>query len=305
MQDSSNPPNLRSIIRCIVSVGKVCVRGTLEAMIITVDVGGSKVLVATFTDDGTLQTQKKFKTPIMYPDFIVELKATITKLLDGKKPQACAIALPGTIDRESGVALYFGNLPWENVAIRDDLSGTLHCPIYLENDAKMAGLAEANSLKDHYSRVLYITVSTGIGLGLTVDGKIDQSVQDAGGRGIMLEHQGKIMAWEEFASGKAIVAQTGKLASEITDEKDWYLVARNIAIGLVDLIVLLTPDCVVVGGGVGTHLEKFHEKLWSELELYHSRMVKPLPQIVKAQHPEEAVIYGGYLLAKAKLDETT
>ncbi len=272
-------------------------------MILTIDVGGTKVLVATFSDDGTLEKTKKFKTPIMYPDFVVELKSTISELIDGTQPKACAIALPGALDREHGIALYFGNLPWENVSISQDLSDILHCPIYLENDAKTAGLSEAHELKNLYSRVLYVTVSTGIGIGLTVDGRIDQSVSDAGGRAIMLEHQGKVMSWEEFASGKAIVAQTGKMASEITDEGDWYLVARNIAIGLIDLCVLLTPECIVIGGGVGAHLDKFHEKLHDELELYQNKMLK-LPQIRQAQHPEEAVIYGGYLLATQHLHET-
>jgi predicted NBD/HSP70 family sugar kinase len=272
-------------------------------MYLSIDVGGTKVLVATFSDDGVLTKSTKFETPIMYPDFTRELKQKIRELTNEESPIACSIALPGTIDRNNGVVEYFGNLPWENVAIKNDLSDALDCPIYLENDAKLAGLAEANEIRDHYSRVLYVTVSTGIGLGLTVDGKIDQSVHDAGGKAIMLEHKGKIMAWEEFASGKAIVAQTGKKAYEITDEKDWYLVARNLAIGLVDLIVLLSPDCVVIGGGVGTHLDKFHEKLWSELELYQSKMIK-LPQIVKAKHPEEAVIYGGYLLARQNFENT-
>lgn len=272
-------------------------------MILTVDVGGTKVLVASFSEDGKLQKSKKFKTPIMYPDFIAELRDTIMEIAKDEKPRACSIALPGTLDRENGVALSFGNLPWENVTIRDDLSDILDCPIYLENDAKMASVAEADAVKDLYKRVLYVTVSTGIGLGLTVNGKIDHTVSDAGGKAIMLEHQGKIMAWEEFASGKAIVAQTGKMASEITDEADWYLVSRNIAIGLIDLIVLLSPDCIVVGGGVGAHLEKFQEKLFNELEIYQSKMVK-IPQIIKSNHPEEAVIFGGYLLAKQNLNET-
>ena len=90
--------------------------------------------------------------------------------------------------------------------VADDLKDTLKCPLYLENDAKLAGLAEAYELRDKYTRVLYVTVSTGIGLGLVVDGKIDYSVHDAGGRGMLMEHDGKLMAWEEFASGKAIVA---------------------------------------------------------------------------------------------------
>lgn len=274
-------------------------------MILTIDVGGTKVLVATFSDDGKIEKTQKFRTPVMYPEFVEELKSTIKELTENKQPKACAIALPGSIDRENGVALYFGNLPWENVTIRNDLSDILQCPIYLENDAKMAGIAEAGVVKDLYSRVLYITVSTGIGIGMVVDGKIDQSVSDAGGKGIILEHQGKVMAWEEFASGKAIVAKTGKMASEIVDEDDWYLVARNLAIGLIDLIVLLSPECIVIGGGVGAHLEKFHEKLWTELELYQSEMIKKLPQIQKAHHPEEAVIYGGYLLARQNLNDAS
>lgn len=274
-------------------------------MILCVDVGGSKVLVATFDDDGKLQKSQKFKTPIMYPDFVDELKQNIRDITDGEQPAACSIAMPGVLDRDNGVALHFGNLPWENVRIRDDLSDTVHCPIYIENDAKSAGLAEADSVKDLYSRVLYITVSTGIGIGLTVDGVIYHSVHDAGGRAIMLEHQGKIMAWEEFGSGKALHTRTGKLASDLEDDSpEWYGIARNVAIGLINLIGAYSPDCIVVGGGVGAHLEKFHEKLHEELELYRSTLVESLPQIRKAQHPEEAVVYGGYLLAKQNLHET-
>ncbi len=274
-------------------------------MILAVDIGGTKVLVATFEDDGTLIKTEKFKTPIMYPDFINELKTTIKNLTAGLQPLACSIALPGVLDRENGVALYFGNLPWENVHIRDDMSDTLQCPIYLENDAKMAALAEASLVSDMYKRVLYVTVSTGIGLGLVVNGELDYSVQDTGGKGMIMEHQGELMSWEEFASGKAIVRQTGKMASEITEEGDWYLVARNIAIGLIELIVALSPECIVIGGGVGSHLEKFHEKLHDELELYRHRTVSALPQIIKAQNPEEAVIYGGYLLAKRHAQQAT
>ncbi len=239
----------------------------------------------------------------MYPDFIDELKKTIVEVAGSEKPEACSIALPGALDRDAGVALYFGNLPWENVAIRQDLSDTVHCPIYLENDAKMAGLAEAESLKEQYSRVLYVTVSTGIGIGLIVDGKIDQSVSDAGGRAIMLERDGKIMAWEEFASGKALFNKTGSLASDLPDDSpEWYVLARNIAIMLINLIGSYTPDMIVIGGGVGSHLPKFHEHLHEELELYRSKMITKMPQIMQAQHPEEAVNYGGYLLAKQNLN---
>ena len=212
--------------------------------------------------------------------------------------------MPGRIDRENNVVIAFGNLPWENIRVGDDLSDTLPCPIYIENDANLAGLAEATSLLDVYRKTVYITVSTGIGGVLVVDGKMDPDTLDMEVGHTMHEHNGKLQRWEEFASGKAIVAHTGKMASEITDESDWYLVARNIAIGLINVIATLTPECIVIGGGVGSHLEKFHEKLHEELELYKDDMIV-LPQIVKAQHPEEAVIYGGYLLARQNLHESS
>lgn len=265
-------------------------------MYLAIDVGGTKTLLALFSEQGDIVHQYKFPTPPEYEQFIQELRQQITNIIGDTMLESCAIALPGVIDRENGIVLSFGNLSWSNVPIRQELESVLDCPIYLENDAKLAGLAEASSLRDLYKRVLYVTVSTGIGLGLVVDGEIDYSVQDAGGKAMIMEHRGKLMAWEEFASGKAIVAHFGKMASEITDDKDWYVIARNIAIGLIELIVTLSPDCIVIGGGVGSHLPKFHEHLHEELELYKSKMIGDLPQIVQAKHPEEAVVYGGFLL---------
>ena len=270
-------------------------------MILAIDVGGTKVLVATFDNNGNITKSQKFKTPIMYPDFIDELKQNVREVTNGEQPEACSIAMPGKIDRKQNMVIAFGNLPWENVYVARDLADTITCPIYLENDANLAGLAEATSLLDLYRKTVYITVSTGIGGVMVIDGKMDPSTLDAEIGHTLHEHGGKLQRWENFASGKAIVAHTGKMASEIVDQKDWYVVARNIAIGMINVIATYTPECIVIGGGVGSHLEKFHEKLHEELEIYKDDMIT-LPQIQKAQHPEEAVVYGGYLLAKQNLE---
>ena len=211
--------------------------------------------------------------------------------------------MPGRMNRMDGIVYAFGNLDWTNINIVDDLKGTLSCPIHIENDANLAGLAEATSVLDEFNKTLYITVSTGIGGVLVIGGIMDPNTIDAEIGHTMHEHDGKLMRWQEFASGRAIVAKTGKMASEITDEKDWYLVARNIAVGLINTIATLTPECVVVGGGVGTHLDKYKVKLQEELEIYSNEMIK-LPELRKALHPEEAVIYGGYLLAKQNMKST-
>ncbi len=269
-------------------------------MILAIDVGGTKVLTAAFNDSGEMLASKKIKTPKGYKEFIKAVGESVREIVTeaGEEPKSCCIALPAGLDRERGIAESFGNLDWKNVAVADDLAEYIKCPIYLENDAKAAAVAEADAVKGEFRKVLYVTVSTGIGLGMVVDGKLDHRISDAGGNAIILEHEGKLQSWEEFASGKAIVARTGKMASELTDTGEWYIVARNIALGLVDVITLTTPDCIVIGGGVGSHLPKFKDQLENELQIFSSKMIQGVPNIRQAQHPEEAVVYGCYLIAK-------
>jgi predicted NBD/HSP70 family sugar kinase len=266
-------------------------------MYLAIDIGGSKTLVATFTPDGTLENSVKFKTPHVYPDFIAELSATINSL-----PQqtytAAGVAMPGKVDRSQGIGIAFGNLPWENVPLKADIEAIVSCPVQIENDANLAGLSEARLLPE-YTRALYITVSTGIGGVIISNGSIDPGTQDAEIGHILLEHDGKLMRWEEFASGRAMYAKYGKKASEIPQEdtSTWYVISRNIAVGLIDVIAMLTPEVIIVGGGVGTHLPKFHDRLVEELKIYENPMLT-IPPIVQAQRPEEAVIYGCFELVK-------
>jgi len=267
-------------------------------MYLTIDVGGTKTLLAVFNSEGKIEKQQKFPTPKDYNQFIGELRNNIEQICaGGLKPTACSVALPGIMNRETGIVFAFGNLDWENINISEKLQDILTCPIYIENDANLAGLAEAHSLLGEFRKVLYVTISTGIGGVYVIDGVMDPDTIDAEIGHTLFEYKGRLTRWEDFASGKAIVAQTGKMASEITDPADWYLVARNIAVGLINAIATLTPECVVLGGGVGSHLEKFKEKLQEELETYDDKLIT-LPEIRKAQHPEEAVVYGGYLLCK-------
>src|SRR5665213_2667584 len=104
--------------------------------------------------------------------------------------------MPATeIDRSKGTGVLFSNLLWHNVSIKADLKRLLNYPVVVENDAKLAGLSEAMLLKDR-AKVLYITISTGIGLAIIVNQTIDTAIGDGGGRTLMLEHGGKVVPWE-------------------------------------------------------------------------------------------------------------
>lgn len=265
-------------------------------MYIGVDVGGTKTLVAVLDEHGVIKESTKFPTPKKYDNFLLELRHTLAhfKTHDFK---AGGIAIPGRLDRRHGRAITLGNLSWKNIPVQRDLEHICHCPFVLENDAKLGGLSEAMLLKNEYRKVLYITVSTGVGVALICDGVIDTSIGDGGGRALLLEHKGRLMAWEDFAGGRAIVKQYGKQAAEITDVTTWTTIARELTQGLQQLIAITTPEVVVIGGSVGTYFDRYGKLLAAELKK-HELPIVTLPHLMGAQRPEEAVVYGCYDLAK-------
>lgn len=256
-------------------------------------------MLAVFSPNGKLVETKKISTSPSYDQFIKDLHRILTTSLKEHTFSACCCALPGKVDRSKGVGVVFGNLPWKNVPIRADLQRLLGStvPVLVENDTNLAGLSEALLVHDKYKKVLYITISTGIGDGIIIDGIIDPSFADSESGQMVLKHEGKLQKWEDFASGRALVAKYGKRASEINDPNIWREFVPGVAAGLDELIATLQPEVIIIGGGVGAHFEKFGEYLLEELKKYENQMVK-IPPIIKAKRPEEAVIYGCYELIR-------
>jgi predicted NBD/HSP70 family sugar kinase len=261
-------------------------------MIVAVDTGGTKTLVAVFDTEGKVIAKQKFPTPVDIQDYKAELQRTIDELVSDQPITCLSIALPGTI--KEGHMVWAGNLGWHDTNIKALLSDHYDCPIIVENDANLAGLAEARALTTTPNVCLYITVSTGIGTGIITNGKIDPNFSTSEGGQIILEHEGEFARWETFASGKAILAKYGKLASEIDDDTTWRQISRDLAKGFMTLIPTLMPDIIVIGGGVGTHFDKFKEPLIENMEKSFNKKSIPIPPIIEAAHPEEAVVYGCY-----------
>mgnify|MGYP000887866091 FL=1 len=259
-------------------------------MIVAVDTGGTKTLVAVFDTEGKVVAEEKFPTPEDIAEYIATLSTTIDKLMDGQAITCLSVALPGTI--VDGRMVWAGNLPWRDIDVRSLLGSHFDCPIIVENDANLAGLAEARALETVPDLCLCVAVGTGIGTGVTVKGRIDPVLSRTEGGRIMLERDGAYQIWESFASGKAIHERYGKLASEIEDTETWNAIASDFAKGLLALTPFLRPDIVVFGGGVGAYLDRFIDPLMDILRAYlHDDYV---PTIVKASHLEKAVIYGCY-----------
>ena len=147
-------------------------------MYLGIDVGGTKTLLAVFSTEGQILRQEKFPTPDKYEGFITELQKALQNFSEYQIAASCC-ALPALIDRPRGIGLEFGRLPWKNIPIKKDLEKLLAAAkIYIENDAKLAGLSEALLTHGKYKNILYLTIGTGIGDGIITDGKIDVDYQD-------------------------------------------------------------------------------------------------------------------------------
>lgn len=268
-------------------------------MIAAVDIGGTKTLIAVFDGDANIIEQIKFPTPPDYNDFKIELANNVAKLSTKKFEQVC-VAAPGKVNRTTGVVEAFGNLDWVNVPIRDEVSAVFGQTCMIENDARLAALSEAQLVYPKYRKALYVTISTGIGSGFVVDGKLDPNLLDMEVGQMLFEYEGRLTDWEDFASGRAFQAKFGHRVSDTPDDdaQAWYWLGRNVAIGLSNLAATLTPDVFIIGGGAGAHLNKFQNRLAEELKIYSNPMIT-IPPIIPAGRPEEAVIYGCYAYAKA------
>lgn len=271
-------------------------------MYLGVDIGGTKTLAAVLDDNGVILEKSKFPTPHDYGEFLKQLTDTISNF-DNKDYRAAGVGMPvSTFDRKRGVGISFANLPWQLVPVQADVEKIAGCPVALNNDAKLAGLSEAMLLKD-YSKVLYVTISTGIGTALVVDQIIDDNIGDAGGSGILLEHRGKLQAWESFASGHAIVERFGKRAEDITDDATWKTIVHDWSRGFLELNAIMEPDVIVLGGSVGSYFDRYAKFLTAELKKYETPLLS-IPPLVQAQRPEEAVVYGAYDFACQKFGTT-
>ena len=268
-------------------------------MIIAVDTGGTKTLVAAFGKNGSLLRSEKFPTPHDVTEYIELLSSTITRVAHDKPFDAISVALPGMV--RGHTALWCPNLGWKNQPIGSMLGKQFDCPIVLENDANLAGLAEARALTTIPDVVLYVTVSTGIGTGIIVDGKLHPGFNNSEAGHMVLEYDGKMREWESVASGRAIKATYDSYARDIHDRRIWEQIADKISRGLAALLPLFNPHTVIIGGSIGTYFDRYDRALRAHLARYMNPHLE-LPEIRQAKHPEEAVIYGCYYYALEQLD---
>jgi predicted NBD/HSP70 family sugar kinase len=264
-------------------------------MLVTVDTGGTKTLIASFEKNGDIGEMIKFPTPADQNDYVTLLRKTLQEAYGNTPVEAIVIALPGIV--KEGVAIWCNNLGWKDFDAQSALAGVLgDTPVLIENDANLAGLSETRILDPTPVSSLYVTISTGIGTGVITNGTIDPGLRHSEGGRALIEFDGVIREWESFASGKAIHQTYGKYARDITNPRVWRQIADRISRGFLAVIPIIQPDIVIIGGSIGSYFDKYGEQLEALLqEKLPPHIV--CPRFIQATHPEEAVIYGCYYYA--------
>ncbi len=266
-------------------------------MIIAIDIGGTKIRVGYSHLGDYLEHTQDFPTPVSQRSVSQKLIDVVHEMVGSTKVDAIGIASPASINKERGLIVRARNMSWHNFRIVMPLQKHFGCPTVLEHDATAGGVAEARlGAGKNFPLVLYITISTGIGSSIIYNGKpISSRYNSQGGDQIVSDEFSGPTTFHDTSSGKAIELRYGHAASNIKDPLIWKLIAKDMAIGINNMIAIVQPDCVVLGGGVSVHYKRFIKPLKKELE--NLAIAYPIPVIKQARYVETAPAVGAMLLA--------
>lgn len=209
---------------------------------------------------------------------LLKIKDEIIKILadhqiKSEKILGLGIAVPALIDREKNRLQFAPNLGWHNVAIPDFFTEYFDFPVILENEAKAAVIGEKEFVYPEVDNLVFVSINEGIGCGILLDGKLYTGASgNAGEFGHLIIDSdgpkcdcGNNGCWERLASEKFLQSEINKLLTkELTIDAIYQLdfkqnpeikavlnkTAANIGIGLVNIINSLSPEHIVIGGGI-------------------------------------------------------
>lgn len=261
---------------------------------IGVDLGGTNIAVGLVSEEGKIIT--KASTPTLSGRPIEEVVGDMAMLcnkvaLDAgvsmDDVEAIGIGSPGTVDNKNGVIVYSNNIKMENVKLREMLQKHIDKRVNLENDANAAAFGEYYINGNNAESFVFITLGTGVGGGIVINGKIYRGFNGAGaelghittvedGIECTCGHKG---CWESYASVTALIRQTkeamdknpssmmhkwvqdnGKVSGRTAfdcakkgDEAAQSVVdnyIKHISEGIISVINIFQPEKILIGGGI-------------------------------------------------------
>lgn len=242
--------------------------------VLGVDIGGTKIAAGLLLPNGDFEDYREVPTlgDQGYAASRAQVDSLIEKML---RPdvQAVGICAPGPLDPLAGVVLNPPNLPgWRDIPLVREMDQRFGLPCRLENDANAAALAEARfGAGRGYDPVFYATLSTGIGTGVVIDGKVFHGARGAAAEGghVSIDYRSETVCQcgvrgciEALASGTAILRRARLAGLDVENASQLAMLEEPAAKSLLDetlcmlaawlgaMITLFDPGIVVLGGGV-------------------------------------------------------
>jgi glucokinase len=300
---------------------------TVAGRIIGVDVGGTKVAVSALEDG-------RHADPVSVPTetgsqaaFLDQVAAVVR---DQGDAVAAGVAVPSVVDFATGTARFSVNIPLAGVPLRRELSQRLGMPVYVDNDATCAALAEAQGEADEEPpRVMVMfTVGTGVGGGIILGGQVMRGATGAaaelghiliaadveGGAPERSERFPQPGSLESLADGDALIALArargfadGRAAVSAALEGDEQgidavrVLGERLGVGIANLMNTFDPDVVVIGGGVSAAGELLRGPAEATARRFALTGVGTRTRIRLARYGNDAGVRGAALLALQEL----
>ncbi len=261
--------------------------------IVAFDIGGTWIRGGYFVQ-GKLVSSHKVLVSASYADGKLGIAALARNVTGGKRFDRVIIGVPGVFDSTHSFLLRAPHLrSWIKKPMVNDFERLFKKPVLVYNDATLGGLGEAKfGAGKGYRHVAYIAIGTGIGGTLVVHGST------VGVTNLEPGHQmiepGK--TWEDLIGGKSLQHRFG---SEWKQWKraDWNWVERQLAVGLVNITTLWSPDIIVLGGAVLRNstikLPVVRKIIANEL-----RTIPRVPVLVRTKLGDSAGLYGALALTR-------
>ena len=302
-----------------------------------IDLGGTFIKGGVVNEKGEIVKFERIPTRTeLGADFVIsDIENVIKQLVGevGEKVEGVGIGVPGLIDSKKGEVVMSGNLKWKNVMIKDRLQPHFSFPVRIANDANAAGLGEIKfGSGKKYSTSVFLTLGTGVGSGIVIDGKLFEGNRSAGAEaGHMIINVGGNQCtcgnkgcFETYASATALIRETvaamlndrtskmwevgsienvnGKTAFDYYDKDesakkviDEYV--KNLSIGIINIANILRPEAIIIGGGVAKQGKNLSDRVQKLVDAgIFARELGPRVDVLTASL-EEAGVVGAASLA--------
>ena len=311
---------------------------------IGLDVGGTTFKAGVVTEDGRIVHKDAMPTGIErpYQEIIADMAALCKKVAEDagipmSEIKSIGVGVPGLFDNKTGMIPFCTNLGWHDIPFVAEMKKHLDTPVYGDNDATVAGLAESVAgVSAGIRDSVFLTLGTGVGGGIIIDGKPYSGAHGCGSEigHMMIKMGGELCTcgnygcFERYASATAIIREARKAiveypessmlaacggdpeklnakividAARAGDEAAKAVFGgyvQALAVGIINIINMLDPEVIVLGGGVSAAGEFLLDAVREAVKPMVFFKTMPYARIELAQLGNDAGIIGAAMLGK-------